>query len=127
MGLDHLRYLYERSVGVMLAIVIPMAVVIFFLAGPIVLLIAGKEYLAAVPVLQVFAVMSVFKPFGRQGGTILDSMGYPKYNSLVILIGLVVNFFLNWLLMERLKKTVKQRIKRITCLKIILQIPRQRH
>jgi len=95
-GLDHLRYLYEKSVGSLMAIIIPLAILLAVFAKPIILIIAGKEYLDAVPILRLFAIASVIKPWGRQGGTILSAMGYPNWNMYSILISLVINFFLNW-------------------------------
>ncbi|MFZ5516240.1 MAG: flippase [Candidatus Zhuqueibacterota bacterium] len=97
MGLDNVRYLYERSVGIMLAMIIPASLAMIVFAEPIVVWTAGENYRAAVPVLQLFAIMSFVKPFGRQGGTILDSIGYPNYNSYILIVGLIINFALNWI------------------------------
>jgi len=97
MGLDNVRYLYERSVGIMLAMIIPASLAMIVFAEPIVIWTAGETYRAAVPLLQLFAMMSIVKPFGRQGGTILDSIGYPNYNSYILIAGLVINFALNWI------------------------------
>lgn len=101
MGVDNVRYLYERSVGIMLAIVIPLAIAMIIFAEPIILWIAGENYRAAVPVLQLFALLSVIKPFGRQGGTMLDSIGYPNYNSFILVIVLMLNIVLNWIFIVR--------------------------
>ncbi len=97
MGKDNVRYLYERSVGIMLAMIIPLAIMLIIFAEPVVIWIAGEEYRTAVPVLQLFALLSIVKPFGRQGGTMLDSIGYPNYNSYILIFILVVNFSLNWI------------------------------
>ncbi len=94
--LDSVRYLYERSVGVILAMILPLAILIAIFAKEIVLLIAGEKYLAAVPILRLFALLTAIKPFGRQGGSILDSIGYPNYNFYTLLTSLVINFVLNW-------------------------------
>jgi len=96
LGMDAVRYLYERSVGAMLAVVIPAAIVLFVFAKPIILLVAGAQYLPAVPVLQIFAVISMIKPFGRQGGMILDSIGHPNYNFYLLVLSLLINVILNW-------------------------------
>lgn len=97
MGKDNVRYLYERSVGIMLAIIIPLAILMIIFAEPIVILVAGENYRSAVPIMQLFALLSMIKPFGRQGGTMLDSIGRPHYNFYVLFFVLIVNFMLNWI------------------------------
>ena len=100
-GPDAVRYLYERSVGAMLAIIIPSSLLLAIFAEPIVLLIAGAKYIAAVPILQLFALLTLLKPFGRQGGTILDSIGYPNYNFYILITVLGINFGMNWFFIVR--------------------------
>lgn len=96
-GNDAIRYLYERAVGAMLAIIIPMALFLLIFAEPVVLLIAGEKYLDSVPVLRILILVSLVKPFGRQGGTTLDAIGEPKKNFHTLLASLIINFVLNWL------------------------------
>ncbi|HLF66515.1 MAG TPA: oligosaccharide flippase family protein, partial [Gammaproteobacteria bacterium] len=95
-GKAAVRYLYEKSVGTLLAVIVPIALVMALFAKEIILLIAGKDYLGAVPLLQVMAFLTILKPFGRQGGTILDSAGYPNYNFYSLLLSLFANVLLNW-------------------------------
>ncbi|MBN2013132.1 flippase [candidate division KSB1 bacterium] len=101
-GIHTVRYLYERSVGTMLAIIVPCAIILGVFARPIVLLVAGEQYLDAVPIMQVLAFVSVLKPFSRQGGTILDCIGYPNYNFYSLFLSLIINFGLNWLFIVKM-------------------------
>ncbi len=96
-GMDAARYLWERSIGVLLAMVIPMAILLFIFAEPLVVLIAGEAYRDAAPIMRLFAVLSIIKPFGRQGGIIMDSIGKPNVNFYLLLGSLVINVILNWL------------------------------
>lgn len=97
-GKEAVRYLYEKSVGTLMAILMPLTLVLVFLAKPIVLLIAGEAYVESVPVLRLLALLSIVRPFGRQGGVLLDSMGYPNYNFYSFLVSIALNIVLNWYL-----------------------------
>ncbi len=96
-GKDAVRHLYEKSVGVILALVFPMIVVVLLFTKPIILLTAGEKYLDAVPILQITILYSLFFPFARQFGTVLDSIGMPKVNFYFILFSAVLNITVNYL------------------------------
>lgn len=95
-GSDAVVYLYERSVGLLLAILVPPVIAVILLAKPIIMIIAGEQYLAAVPILQVLMVVALFRPFIRQFGTALDSLGKPKINFRMLIIISVVNVIANY-------------------------------
>ncbi len=82
-GPDKVKYLYEKSVGVVLALAVPASVVIFIFPKLILGLLAGKKYLDSAPVLRVTLAFGLFLPFLRQFGTIMDSTGKPAINFLV--------------------------------------------
>ena len=82
-GPHKVKYLYEKSVGVVLALAVPASVVIFIFPKLILGLLAGKKYLDSAPVLRVTLVFGLFLPFLRQFGTIMDSTGKPATNFLV--------------------------------------------
>lgn len=100
-GEDAARYLWERSVGVLLAIVIPTAGFIFIFAEWIVIIVAGPEYREATTLMRLFAVLTVMKPFGRQSGTIMDSLGKPKINFQLLILSLAFNIILNWIFIQQ--------------------------
>lgn len=96
-GLEAVKYLYERSVGLLLAIILPVALVCFLLAKQLILLIAGSEYLDAAPILQVIVLATILQPFVRQFGVTMDSIGKPKTNFILLVIIAVINIAANYL------------------------------
>jgi O-antigen/teichoic acid export membrane protein len=96
-GISAVRYLYERSVGLLLAISIPLIIVTAVFSRFIVWLLAGNNYLNAAPFVTAFAIMSLLKPYGRIMGLTLDAIGKPKLNFNLLLFSLIINFTLNLL------------------------------
>ena len=99
-GISSVKYLYEKSVGVILAVLFPALLFILIFPSFIIRIVAGEAYLDTVPILQVTILYCFFVPFANQFGTILDSIGMPKVNFYVNLFGAVVNvvsnlFFIN--------------------------------
>lgn len=92
----YLKYLYEKSVGYNLAILIPCAIIIILLAEPIVLLIAGKGYEGAIPVLRLYILTVLFLPLGRQFGVIFDSIGRQKTTFYLLFFTTFLNIGLNF-------------------------------
>lgn len=94
--------LYERSVGLLLAIMIPISLTMFFFSDSIVLIVAGKNYLESGYLLKITAFYTLFIPFGRQFGILLDAVRKPEINFYFILgtaiINIVINYFfiLEW-------------------------------
>jgi len=88
-GKQAVKYLYERSVGLMIAMTLPFFVSCFIFAELIIKVIAGNEYLDSVPVLRVVIFLSILKPFDRQSGSFLDAIGKPNLNFITV----IINFF----------------------------------
>ncbi|MEQ9413597.1 MAG: polysaccharide biosynthesis C-terminal domain-containing protein, partial [Cyclobacteriaceae bacterium] len=82
--------------GVILALMLPAVVIIFFLPGTIISLIASDKYLSAVPILQITIFYTLFLPFARQFGTILDSVGLPNINFYITAGNALMNVILNY-------------------------------
>lgn len=72
--------LYEKSVGAMLAICLPLMIISLVFAKEIVWFMAGELYLDAVPFLQVIVTVTLIKPFDRQAGVFLDAINKPELN-----------------------------------------------
>ena len=96
-GKDAVRYLYEKSVGVIMALVVPAMAVIWLLPKLAVYVVAGPGYEDAAYILQITALYSVFVPFDRQSGSILDSIGKQKLNFYLTLFNAAVNIAANYL------------------------------
>jgi O-antigen/teichoic acid export membrane protein len=92
-GHASVRYLYEKAVGTVMAIVLPISLfVICFPKLCIWLITAGNEaYAGAVPILQVTILYTLFVPFGRQFGTTLDSIGKPRWSFFFVFTGAILN------------------------------------
>jgi lipopolysaccharide exporter len=99
-GISVAKELYEKSVGVMLLMVIPGILLLLIFTEFFVILIAGYNYLDVVPILRLTLVQIIFIPFGRQFGTILDSIGRPHINFYFIVVSAIFNFIINYFLIS---------------------------
>lgn len=95
-GIQVAKLLYEKSVAVMLCLLLPGIVFVFVFAKYIIILIAGPKYLDATWILQLTLLQVFFMPFARQFGTILDSIGKPHINFYTILVSIFLNLSLNY-------------------------------
>jgi O-antigen/teichoic acid export membrane protein len=96
-----LKALYEKSVGTILAIILPFIVGVLLFPKIIVLLIAGEKYLESVPLLRLTILYGLFLPYAVQFGTVLDSMGKPKINFYLTLLGTMVNVVFNYVFIHQ--------------------------
>ncbi|MBC8053230.1 MAG: flippase [Sphingobacteriaceae bacterium] len=99
-GKDAIKYLYEKSVGTILALLIPSVLFIYLFDEFIVTLIAGGKYADSVPILNVVLLYSLLIPFGRQFGTILDSIGKTNLTFWIVLITASTNLCLNFIFIK---------------------------
>ena len=96
-GTDAVKYLYERSVGIILALIIPGIVLVFIFADYVILLVAGEKYLDTASILRWTLLYGLFIPFSRQFGTVLDSVGKPKINFYFVILSAVLNVIFNYI------------------------------
>jgi O-antigen/teichoic acid export membrane protein len=96
-GSQAVKYLYERSVGAILAILVPGIIFVFLFSGTVIHIIAGSRYEDSVPLLRVALLYALFIPYGRQAGTILDSIGKTKLTFTMVVITASLNIGLNYL------------------------------
>jgi O-antigen/teichoic acid export membrane protein len=101
-GNSAVKYLYEKSVGTILALSIPLLLFLFLFPGFVVHIIAGNKYAETVPILRVMILCSLVNPFMRLFGPILDSIGKPNINFVIVILFTVVNLALNYILIGRL-------------------------
>lgn len=90
------KQLYERSVGAILAIILPFVALILCCSKTIMLLFAGPAYLESANVLVLTAFFGLFLPFAVQFGTILDATGKPRVNFAYTLFTALLNLGLSW-------------------------------
>jgi len=91
------KKMYEQSVGAILGILIPIILFVELFPEIIILIIAGEEYLPAVPILRLTILFGLFLPFGVQMGTVLESIGKPNINFYCTVFGFVLNIIFNYL------------------------------
>ena len=96
------KYLYEKSVGIVLALLIPIMVVVFFFPGFFVHIIAGSKYPETIPILRITTLYCLIMPFGRQFGTAIDSIGKPYITFTLILLSAIFILVLNFILIKQM-------------------------
>jgi O-antigen/teichoic acid export membrane protein len=96
-GLQSVKYLYEKSVGAILAMILPVSIMVFIFAENIVVFVAGDQYIASADILRIIVLFTLLKPFLRQFGTTLDAIGKPQINFYTILILSLTNLISNYI------------------------------
>lgn len=99
-GIKGLRHLYERSVGLILAFVIPTIIVLLIFIKPIIAFIATEAYLDAIPAVYIIIFFSLFKPFIKYFGITLEALGRPNYSFNLMMSLLIFNFVLDLFLIQ---------------------------
>ena len=100
-GNEAVKYLYERSVGLILAIVVPFILFVFVFADYVILFLASEKYLDSVPLLRITILFGFIIPYAVQFGTILDSMGKPVINFWFTLVGAILNVIFNFFFIKQ--------------------------
>lgn len=96
-----LKAIYEKAVGYILAFAVPSSLAVFLLAKPIVIFIAGSDYLASVGILQITLIYGLILPFLKQFGTVIDALNYPKINFYLMFGTFIVNIVFNYLCINK--------------------------
>jgi len=100
-GKSAVKYLYEKSVGTILAMVIPAIIFMYIFDGYIIRILAGDRYAATVPILNITLLYCVFGPFGRQFGVIIDSIGKTRITFIIVLVNTCVILVLNYIFIRK--------------------------
>lgn len=79
-GLGRVKYYFERMMGTILSIIVPLSIFIFIFPGLIVHIIAGHGYEGVIPILQLTILFNLNRPLGYQFGSTLDAIGKPVIN-----------------------------------------------
>lgn len=85
----------RKTIGLMLATSIPLALGVLIAAPWIIKILAGSAYLEAANCLRLFALMALIKPFGRMLGLHLEASGRPQLNFRIMWISAGINLLLN--------------------------------
>ena len=101
-GISAAKYLYEKSIGLILAVLLPLVFFVILFAKPIILLIAGSEYMESVPILRITMLYGLIIPLNRQVGITLDALGKAKLTFLFVLRNAIINIVLNYVLISKI-------------------------
>jgi O-antigen/teichoic acid export membrane protein len=93
----NIKRLYEKSIGAVLAFMIPITILIFVFAKYIVLIIAGDSYSESIPILRITILYALYIPFLRFFGNILDAVNRPHINFYFVLLLACANVSLNYI------------------------------
>lgn len=96
-GPAKVKYLYEKMVAVLLSFTTPAAIFIILFPNLVINLVAGKEYLDAAPILQLYMITGIWRPMQNQAANLLNSIGRPGLclviNASSLAVNLVVNYY----------------------------------
>jgi len=96
-----MKHMYEKSVAALLLFLIPVVVVAMLIPGFILKIVAGSAYQDGAPVLIVILLFTLFQPFMRQFGTVLDAYNKPNVNFFFILLSASLNLILNFVFIKQ--------------------------
>lgn len=100
-GSSSIKGLYEKSVGVILAIIIPGILFVILFPKFVLEVVAGDKYLDAVPLLRLTMLYGLLIPFARQFGVIMDSIGKPQVNFFMVIASAILNIIFNYLFISQ--------------------------
>ena len=91
-----INFYYEKMVALLMCITIPASLFILIFPRLPILLIAGKEYYAAAPILQLYILTGLLRPMQNQSANLLNAIGKPslclKINFIMLVIYLLINY-----------------------------------
>jgi len=96
-GTEKVRYLYEKMVAILMAFTIPTAIFVIIFPKFVILLIAGKNYMAAAPILQMYMITGILRPMQNQGANLLNSIGKARLCFIINAISLGGNLLINYI------------------------------
>ncbi len=94
-GKSAFKQLYEKSLTVILLLVIPMVIGGIVFSDLIVWILAGESYQETADLLKITMLLGLTVPFGKQMGILLDAIGRAKLNMLFVIRNAFINIVLN--------------------------------
>jgi lipopolysaccharide exporter len=99
-GLEKVKYLFERMVGILLSFSTPIALFIIIFPRLVIWLIAGSNYLSAAPILQLYMITGLIRPMQNQSANLLNSIGKQAIAFWMNTAALVVNLAINYVFLK---------------------------
>ncbi|OOQ56708.1 lipopolysaccharide biosynthesis protein [Mucilaginibacter pedocola] len=88
------RFFYGQC-GFLMAIIIPLLAIFFFMPSQIVALLGGAKYHQSALILQVFCLYAALIPIDRYCGLMLDAINRPAKNTVKVILMLITNVLLD--------------------------------
>ncbi len=96
-GIGKVKYFYERMVSILMSLIAPIAFFIILFPSFVIRLIAGQQYLQAVPILQLYIIGSFLGPMQNQAANTLNSIGKQGLCFTMNLISLAAKLFITFI------------------------------
>ena len=90
-SLSAIRYLFYQYTGVLTFLLLPLAVVMFFFAEELVVILGGEAYATSANIFRCFVIYSLFLPLDRFLGITLDILNKPQLNLLKVCLMVGIN------------------------------------
>jgi lipopolysaccharide exporter len=102
-GKGAVRHLYERSVGTVLTLLLPLCVAVLLFPELFIRILAGSSdtFLGAAGILQITILYTLFVPFARQFGVAMDTLGKPNWGFYFSLGGALANIASNYVFISQ--------------------------
>lgn len=96
-GLGKVKYYFERMIGTILAVILPITLFILILPKFVILIIAGRDYLDAAVILQITIAANITRPLSYHYGSTLDAIGKPAVNFISVTAQMIISLVLTYL------------------------------
>jgi lipopolysaccharide exporter len=95
-GTNKVKYLYEKMVSILISFTTPAAIIIALFPKLAITTIAGSQYIAAAPILQLYMITGILRPLQNQAANILNSIGKPRLCFIMNAVSLAANLLINY-------------------------------
>ncbi len=99
-GVNSVGRLYHKSVGTILGFILPVIVFVLLFPEFVLMVTAGRQYLADAGALRIMALASVLIPFNIQIGSVCEVMNRPHVSFYINLFSNILNVVLNIILIR---------------------------
>jgi len=87
--------MYKTLGSILQVLVVLLAIIVFILAEPIVILLFSEKYAASAPVLRILLIGLALNPYARLGSSVLCGIGKPQISALITWIVGGMNVVIN--------------------------------
>jgi lipopolysaccharide exporter len=95
-GFEKVKYMYERTVGILISFTTPIAVFILLFPQFVITIITGTQYADAAFILQMYMLSGIIRPVQNQAANILMYIGKARLCFVLNCFYLLINFGINY-------------------------------